>query len=45
MVQYLLTTFHSHDEEIEGMHLPVGFAGIMDALTVSAGDDFIFNVS
>ena len=35
MVQYLLRTFHSHDEEIEGIHLPIGFVGIMEALAVS----------
>lgn len=35
MVKYLLTTFHTHDEEIETIHLPIVFAAIMGLLSVS----------
>ncbi|KAH9948184.1 Dopey, N-terminal-domain-containing protein [Amylocystis lapponica] len=34
MVRYLLATFHAQDEEIENVHLPIGFAAIMELLTV-----------
>lgn len=35
MVQYLLQTFHAHDEEIETIHLPVVFSAIAGVITVS----------
>lgn len=35
MVKYVLTTFHTHDEEIETVHLPVVFTAILGLLTVS----------
>ncbi|OCH88751.1 hypothetical protein OBBRIDRAFT_64803 [Obba rivulosa] len=38
MVNYLLSTFHTHDEEIEHVHLPLGFAAIMEALATSITD-------
>ena len=34
MVKYLLTTFHTHDEEIETVHLPVVFTTILRLLVV-----------
>ncbi|KAH9858301.1 Dopey, N-terminal-domain-containing protein [Lenzites betulinus] len=37
MVQYLLHTFHSHDEEIEAVHFPVVFSAILAALTIPQG--------
>ncbi|KAI9057020.1 hypothetical protein FKP32DRAFT_1598504 [Trametes sanguinea] len=33
MVKYLLQTFHSHDEEIETLHLPIVFNAITGVLT------------
>ncbi|KAI0830814.1 Dopey, N-terminal-domain-containing protein [Trametes gibbosa] len=39
MVQYLLRTFHAHDEEIETMHFPVVFSAIVATLTSIALDD------
>ncbi|KAI0964349.1 hypothetical protein AcW1_001188 [Taiwanofungus camphoratus] len=33
MVKYLLATFHTHDEEIETVHLPIVFSALMEALT------------
>ncbi|EMD42316.1 hypothetical protein CERSUDRAFT_102665 [Gelatoporia subvermispora B] len=38
MVNYLLGTFHAHDEEIEHVHLPLGFAAIMEALATCITD-------
>lgn len=38
MVKYILTTFHTHDEEIETVHLPVVFAAILELLAVSNGE-------
>ena len=35
MVKYILTTFHTHDEEIETVHLPVVFTAILGPLAVS----------
>ena len=35
MVKYLLTTFHTHDEEIETVHLPVVLNAILGQLVVS----------
>ncbi|KAI0348103.1 hypothetical protein BDW22DRAFT_1350250 [Trametopsis cervina] len=32
MVQYILTTYHTHDEEIEAIHLPIVFTAILEAL-------------
>ena len=34
MVKYILTTFHTHDEEIENIHLPVIFNAILGQLAV-----------
>ncbi len=35
MIKYILTTFHTHDEEIETVHLPVVFTAILELLAVS----------
>ena len=35
MVLQILSTYHTHDEEIEAVHLPTTFAAILEALTVS----------
>ncbi|KAJ3545543.1 hypothetical protein NM688_g5613 [Phlebia brevispora] len=34
MVKYILATFHTHDEEIESLHLPVCFTAISETLTL-----------
>ena len=34
MVKYVLVTHHTHDEEIEAIHLPIVFAATLDALNV-----------
>lgn len=34
MVRYILATFHTHDEEIEAVHLPICFCAILETLTV-----------
>lgn len=34
MVTYIIETFHAHDEEIEHLHLPIGFAAITELLSV-----------
>ena len=34
MVLHILATYHTHDEEIEAVHLPTAFAAILEALTV-----------
>ncbi|RPD65070.1 hypothetical protein L227DRAFT_519769 [Lentinus tigrinus ALCF2SS1-6] len=38
MVKYLLTTFHTHDEEIETIHLPVVFTAILRLLATCSWD-------
>ncbi len=38
MVKYLLTTFHTHDEEIETIHLPVVFTAILRLLAVRSAE-------
>ncbi|KAI0334441.1 hypothetical protein GY45DRAFT_1318466 [Cubamyces sp. BRFM 1775] len=39
MVKYLLQTFHSHDEEIETIHLPIVFNAITGILTAFNWDN------
>ncbi|KAI0639909.1 Dopey, N-terminal-domain-containing protein [Trametes polyzona] len=39
MVQYLLGTFHGHDEEIETIHLPVVFSAVTGILTTFSWSD------
>ncbi|KAI0718921.1 Dopey, N-terminal-domain-containing protein [Cerioporus squamosus] len=39
MVRYLLTTFHTHDEEIETIHLPVVFTVILRLLGTLSWDN------
>ncbi|RDX51932.1 hypothetical protein OH76DRAFT_1400831 [Lentinus brumalis] len=39
MVKYLLTTFHTHDEEIETIHLPVVFTAILRLLATLSWDN------
>ena len=34
MVKYVLVTHHTHDEEIEAIHLPIVFTATLDALNV-----------
>ncbi|GJE86225.1 Dopey, N-terminal-domain-containing protein [Phanerochaete sordida] len=36
MVAYIVATFHSHDEEIEALHLPVCFAATLEVLVACA---------
>ena len=36
MVRHVLSTYHTHDEEIEALHLPICFASILEATVVSA---------
>jgi len=33
LIQFILTTF-THDEEIQSIHLPIIFAGVIDFLAV-----------
>lgn len=35
MVAYIVASFHSHDEEIEAIHLPICFAATLEAFVVS----------
>ena len=35
MVTHILSTYHTHDEEIEAVHLPNAFAAILETLVVS----------
>ncbi|KAI1794036.1 Dopey, N-terminal-domain-containing protein [Ganoderma leucocontextum] len=39
MVKYILTTFHTHDEEIETVHLPVVFTAILGLLASCTWDN------
>ncbi|CDO73123.1 hypothetical protein BN946_scf185007.g177 [Trametes cinnabarina] len=39
MVRYLLQTFHTHDEEIETVHLPIVLNAITGVLTTFSWDD------
>lgn len=34
LVHHILTTYHTHDEETETVHLPVNFVAILDVLAV-----------
>lgn len=44
MVAYIVTTFHSHDEEVEAIHLPVCFAATLETLVVSAESNLLGKV-
>lgn len=35
IVIHILTAYHTHDEEIETLHLPVTFVAILEVLSVS----------
>lgn len=45
MVLHILSTYHTHDEEIEAVHLPTAFAAILEVLTVSRAQvHYIYSV-
>jgi hypothetical protein len=35
MVQHVLATYHTHDEEMEAIHLPIIFSAVLETVNVS----------